>query len=70
MCFGSAPKATPQPLPPTPPVAATMADPAVQQARTDTQNRAMGESGLAGTNLTVNLAGQGKGNTKLAGGAN
>lgn len=70
MCFGSAPKAQAQPLPPTPPAAATMADPAVQQARTDTQSSASREGGLAGTQLTVNLGGQGKGNSKLAGGAN
>jgi len=65
MCIGSAPKA--QPLPPTPPTTATLADPAVQQARQDTQRIAGQESGLAGTQLTVNLGGQGAGNKSLAG---
>jgi len=66
MCFGSAP--APQPLPPTPPAAPTMADPAVQAARTNTQAKAARESGgLASTQLTVNLGGQGGGNRKLAG---
>lgn len=65
MCFGSAPKA--QPLPPTPPTTATMADPAVQQARNDTVNRARDEGGLASTQLTVNLGGQGAGKKNLAG---
>jgi hypothetical protein len=66
MCFGSTPKA--QPLPPTPPAAPTMADPAVQAARTDTQARTARESGgLASTQLTVNLGGQGTGARRLAG---
>lgn len=67
MCFGSAPKPVTQPLPPAPPQAATMADPAVQLARNDTVNKAREEGGLASTQLTVNLGGQGKGNKKLAG---
>ena len=65
MCFGSTPKS--QPLPPTPPTTATMADPAVQQARNDTVNRARDEGGLASTQLTVNLGGQGAGKKNLAG---
>lgn len=65
MCFGSPPKA--QPLPPTPPVAAKMSDPAVQQARNDTVNRARDDQGLSGTQLTVNLGGQGGGKKNLAG---
>lgn len=65
MCFGSTPKA--QPLPPTPPATATMSDPAVQQARNDTVNRARDEGGLASTQLTVNLGGQGAGKKNLAG---
>ncbi len=65
MCFGSAPKS--QPLPPTPPTAATISDPAVQQARNDTVSRARQETGLSGTQLTVNLGGTGAGATKLAG---
>jgi hypothetical protein len=65
MCFASAPKA--QPLPPTPPATPTMADPAVRQARKDTQEQATRETGLGGTQLTVNLAGQGGGQRKLAG---
>jgi hypothetical protein len=64
MCFSSAPKA--QPLPPTPPATPTMADPAVQQARTDTQQQAAQASGLSGTQLTVNLGGQGAGKKNLA----
>lgn len=64
MCFGSTPKA--QPLPPTPPAAPTMADPAVQAARSNTQARAAREAGgLASTQLTVNLGGQGAGKRKL-----
>lgn len=67
MCFGgSTPKA--QTLPPTPPVAAQMADPAVQQARNDTINRTREEGGLATTQLNINLGGQGQGAKKLAGG--
>lgn len=69
MCFGAKPAAAaPTPLPPTPPAAPTMADPAVQQARTDTQTSAAKEGGLASTQLTVNLGGSGSGNKKLAGG--
>ena len=66
MCVGAKPPKA-QPLPPTPPAAPTMADPAVQQARTDTQNRAATEGGLASTQLTVNLGGQGSGRRNLAG---
>lgn len=43
-----------------------MADPAVQRARTDAQ-AATADSGLASTQLTVNLGGQGPGKKKLAG---
>jgi hypothetical protein len=43
-----------------------MADPAVQQARTDAA-KGLADSGLAGTQLTVNLGGQGAGKKKLAG---
>jgi len=64
MCFGSSPK--PQPMPPTPPATPTMADPAVQTARNDAQETAARETGLSGTNLTVNLGGQGKGVKNLA----
>lgn len=68
MCFGSTPKAAAAtPLPPTPPAAATVADPAVQQARTDTQTSAQSRTGLAGTQLTVNLGGTGAGAKTLAG---
>lgn len=63
MCIGAA-KA--QPLPPTPPAPPTMADPAVQQARTDA-TKGLADSGLAATQLTVNLGGQGAGKKKLAG---
>ena len=63
MCISS-PKA--QPLPPTPPAPATMADPAAQQARIDETRRAS-EGGLASTTLNVNLGGQGAGAKKLAG---
>lgn len=63
MCIG-APKQ--QPLPPTPPAAPTMADPAVQQSR-DTERQKMQDSGLSSTQLTVNLGGQGAGKRKLAG---
>lgn len=63
MCIG-APKS--QPLPPTPPKAPTMADPAVQQARMDEQRRSAA-GGLAETSLTVNLGGQGQGARTLAG---
>lgn len=63
MCIGSA---RAQPLPPTPPAPPTMADPAVQQARTDAA-KGLADSGLAGTQLTVNLGGQGAGKKKLAG---
>lgn len=66
MCISS-PK--PQPLPPTPPAAPTMADPAVQQARDDAQSR-LQASGLAATQLNPNLSGQGQGVKKLAGSAN
>jgi hypothetical protein len=66
MCFGSKPAAA-QPLPPTPPAAPTMADPAVQQSRNDAQSQARREGGLSSTQLTVNLGGQGEGNKKLAG---
>ncbi len=65
MCI-SAPK--PQPLPPTPPTTPTMADPAVAQARDDTQKRLSG-GGLASTTLNLNLGGQGAGAKKLAGAA-
>jgi hypothetical protein len=65
MCFGSSAKA--QPLPPTPPAAPTMADPAVQQARNSAQETAARESGLGGTQLTVNLGGTGAGKKALAG---
>ena len=67
MCLGSTPKASATPLPPTPPATPTMADPAVQQARIDTQRQAANEGGLASTQLTVNLGGQGAGSKKLAG---
>lgn len=66
MCIGMG-SAKAQPLPPTPPAAPTMADPAVQQARTDEQNRTAAGEGLGGTQLTVNLGGQGAGKRKLAG---
>jgi len=66
MCFAArAPQA--QPLPPTPPATPTMADPAVQQARNDAQSQAAAGSGLSGTQLTVNLGGQGAGKKNLAG---
>lgn len=65
MCFGSStPKA--QPLPPTPPATPTMADPAVQRARSDAQETAARETGLSGTQLTVNLGGTGEGRKNLA----
>ena len=64
MCIGGAPK--PQALPPIPPVAATIADPAVQTARRDTTDR-LKQGGLASTTLNVNLGGQGTGAKKLAG---
>jgi len=64
MCFAS--KAPSQPLPPTPPAAPTMADPAVQNARNDAQQRAAANTGLAGTQLTVNLDGTGAGKKNLA----
>lgn len=63
MCIGSAPK--PQ-LPPTPPAAPTMADPAVVKARDDAQQRVV-NSGLASTSLTENLGGAGAGARPLAG---
>jgi hypothetical protein len=44
-----------------------MADPAAQLARDTTRKNAQKETGLAGTNLTVNLGGQGAGNQTLAG---
>lgn len=44
-----------------------MSDPAVQQARNDTVSRAREESGLGGTQLNINLGGQGAGSKKLAG---
>lgn len=65
MCFGGSPKS--QPLPPTPPAAPTMADPAVQRSRSDAQETAARETGLAGTQLTVNLGGQGGGKKNMAG---
>lgn len=65
MCFGSTPKS--QPLPPTPPTAPTVADPAVQQARNDTQRNAQAEGGLASTQLTTGLGGTGSGKKNLAG---
>lgn len=65
MCFGSSSKSAP--MPPTPPAAPTMADPAVQKARTQAQETAARETGLAGTQLTVNLGGQGGGKKNLAG---
>lgn len=66
MCVGSAPKS--QPLPPTPPATPTMADPAVQAARQDVQQQAAArEGGLASTQLTTNLGGQGAGKKNLAG---
>lgn len=65
MCFGSSAKA--QPLPPTPPATPTMADPAVQTARDNAQETAARETGLAGTQLTVNLGGQGGGKKNMAG---
>lgn len=68
MCIGSKPAATSTPLPPTPPATPTMADPAVQAARLDTQRQAAAqEGGLASTQLTVNLGGQGAGKKNLAG---
>lgn len=68
MCIGSSPKANPTPLPPTPPATPTMADPAVQAARQDVQRQAQArEGGLASTQLTVNLGGQGGGKKNLAG---
>lgn len=63
MCLG-APKQ--QKLPPTPPAPPTMADPAVQQSRTDVA-KGLADSGLASTQLTVNLGGQGEGKKTLAG---
>lgn len=65
MCFGSTPKA--QPLPPTAPTPATIADTGVQQARNNAQTNAARATGLSGTQLTVNLDGQGAGNKKLSG---
>lgn len=44
-----------------------MADPAVQQARSDAQRAQQQDSGLSSTQLTVNLGGQGAGKKKLAG---
>lgn len=67
MCFGSSQAATSTKLPPTPPVAPTMADPAVQQARDTTKNQAAAQGGLASTQLTTSLAGQGAGKKNLAG---
>ena len=68
MCFSSsAPKSTP--LPPVAPAAPKYADAGVQQAATDAKANASQASGLGGTQLTGNLSGQGKGATKLAGGA-
>lgn len=64
MCIGSAKS---QPMPPVAPTAPTMADPAVQQARTDAQRAQQQDAGLASTQLTVNLGGQGAGKKKLAG---
>lgn len=65
MCFGTSAKAAT--IPPTAPVAATVADSSVQQARNDTVNKARSETGLSGTQLTVNLGGQGAGAKTLAG---
>lgn len=64
MCLGSSAKA--QPLPPVAPAAPTMADPAVAEARKAAATPLPSE-GLAGTQLTVNLGGQGAGKKKLAG---
>jgi hypothetical protein len=44
-----------------------MADTAVQQARNSAQETAARESGLGGTQLTVNLGGTGAGKKALAG---
>lgn len=52
-------------LPENPPNRAeppTMADSAVQQARTDTQSRVASEAGLADTQLTTRLGNTGQGN--------
>lgn len=62
MCIG----ASAQDLPPQPPAPPTLADPAVQKARTDAQGK-LQDSGLASTSLTINLGGQGQGAKKLAG---
>ena len=67
MCLGGSPKISSTPLPPTPPATPTMADPAVQQARSDTQRQAAQAGGLSSTQLTVNLGGQGAGKKNLAG---
>ena len=67
MCLSTPKAAASQPLPPTPPAAPQMADPAAQLARDSTKKTAQQETGLAGTNLTVNLGGQGPGNQTLAG---
>lgn len=68
MCVGGSPKVpAAQPLPPTPPQAPTMADPAVQAARSNTQREAAQAGGLSSTQLTVNLGGQGSGNKRLGG---
>ena len=48
MCLGG-PKVSSTPLPPTPPATPTMADPAVQQARFDTQRQAAQAGGLSST---------------------
>lgn len=66
MCFGSS-SVKSQQLPPTPPVAPTMADAAVQQARANTQSQAAAQGGLASTQLNSSLAGQGAGKKNLAG---
>lgn len=66
MCFSSSvPKSTP--LPPVAPAPPKYADAGVQQAATDAKATAAQAGGLAGTQLTGNLSGQGKGSTKLAG---
>lgn len=64
MCIGGKP--TPPQLPSAPPAAPTMADPAVQQARQDTQAKLV-DTGLAATQLNPGLGGQGAGAKKLGG---
>lgn len=67
MCFSSSVPTAP--LPPTAPAAPKYADAGVQKAATDAKATAAQATGLAGTQLTGNLSGQGKGATKLAGGS-